>query len=60
MVVLRSAANPAQLCAYKIGLTKLCSLRRYLARQRGSAYDIRDVHDASSLTKVGRSKNRQG
>jgi len=46
MVVLRSAANPAQLCAYKIGLMKLRKLQRDYAQARGTAYNTRGFHDA--------------
>jgi uncharacterized protein (DUF885 family) len=46
MVVLRSAANPGQLCAYKIGLLKVRELRDRFKLIRGSAYRIQDFHDA--------------
>jgi uncharacterized protein (DUF885 family) len=46
MVVLRSAATPGQLCAYKIGLLKMRELRDRFKRLRGSTYRIQDFHDA--------------
>jgi uncharacterized protein (DUF885 family) len=46
MVVLRSAANPAQLCAYKLGLLTVRSLSDQYRRTRGRAHRLADFHDA--------------
>jgi uncharacterized protein (DUF885 family) len=44
--VLRCAAEPAQLCAYKIGMLKMRELRDRYHRARGGDYRIQDYHDA--------------
>jgi uncharacterized protein (DUF885 family) len=45
-VILRSAADPAQLCAYKMGLLTMRELRDRFRRTRGAGYRIQDFHDA--------------
>jgi uncharacterized protein (DUF885 family) len=45
-VVLRSAADPAQLCAYKIGLLTMRELRERFERAHARNYRIQDFHDA--------------
>jgi uncharacterized protein (DUF885 family) len=45
-VMLRSAADPAQLCAYKVGLLTMRELRDRFRRTRGEQHRIQDFHDA--------------
>jgi uncharacterized protein (DUF885 family) len=45
-VVLRCAADPAQLCAYKIGLLTMRGLRDRFQRAHAHRYRIQDFHDA--------------
>jgi len=45
MVILRSAAQPGELAAYKVGLLKMRHLRSVFAAARGSSFRIRDFHD---------------
>jgi uncharacterized protein (DUF885 family) len=45
MVVLRSAAQPGQLCAYKLGLITFRKIRRALAAARGADFALRDFHE---------------
>jgi uncharacterized protein (DUF885 family) len=44
-VVHRSAAVPAQLCSYKIGLMKMRELKARVQQQTGTAFDLRTFHD---------------
>ena len=46
MVVLRSAADPGQLCAYKWGLLEMRRLRERFASLRGDAFRVQHFHDA--------------
>jgi uncharacterized protein (DUF885 family) len=45
-VILRSAADPAQLCAYKMGLLTMRELSDRFRRSRGGSHRIQDFHDA--------------
>ncbi len=45
-VILRSAADPGQLCAYKMGLLTMRQLRDRFRRTRGAGHRIQDFHDA--------------
>ena len=45
-IVHRSAAVPAQLCAYKLGMMKMLDLRRRMASALGRRFDVRDFHQA--------------
>jgi uncharacterized protein (DUF885 family) len=44
-VVHRSAAVPAQLCSYKIGLLKMRELRARQERMLGARFDLKQFHD---------------
>ncbi len=46
MVVLRSAAQPGQLCAYKMGLLKFRELRATFTAARRGSFRLPDFHDA--------------
>jgi uncharacterized protein (DUF885 family) len=46
VVILRSAADPAQLCAYKMGLLTMRELRDRFLRTHGENHRIQDFHDA--------------
>lgn len=43
-IVHRSAAVPAQLCSYKIGLMKFLELRAQARTAQGDAFDVKDFH----------------
>lgn len=45
-IVHRSAAVPAQLCSYKIGLMKFLELRAKVRTAQGDAFDVKDFHDS--------------
>jgi uncharacterized protein (DUF885 family) len=45
-IALRSASVPAQLCAYKIGMLQVTELKNRFERARGTAFDIKDFHEA--------------
>jgi uncharacterized protein (DUF885 family) len=45
-VILRSAADPGQLCAYKMGLLTMRELGDRFRRMRGAGHRIQDFHDA--------------
>lgn len=45
-LVHRSAAVPAQMCSYKIGMMTMEKLRRKFEQQLGSNFDVRDFHSA--------------
>lgn len=44
-IVHRSAAVPAQMCAYKIGLSKMKELKDRMQTTLNNEFDIRDFHD---------------
>lgn len=44
-IVHRSAAVPAQLCAYKIGMLKVLELRQRMEKALAPHFDVRDFHD---------------
>ena len=45
LVADRSAARPAQLCAYKLGLHAVLGARRRLEQAQGARFDLRRFHD---------------
>jgi uncharacterized protein (DUF885 family) len=45
-IALRSASVPAQLCSYKIGMLQVTELKNRFERARGTAFDIKDFHEA--------------
>ena len=45
-IVRRSVSVPAQMCAYKIGMMKILSLRERWLERHGAGADIRDFHAA--------------
>ena len=44
-IILRSAAVPAQMCAYKIGMMKMLALKKRWFHRHGPDADVRDFHD---------------
>jgi uncharacterized protein (DUF885 family) len=46
MVVLRSLAQPGQLCSYKVGMMQVRSLKQRFTAARGDRYRVQDFHDA--------------
>jgi uncharacterized protein (DUF885 family) len=45
-VVDRSLVAPGELCAYKIGMLKICELRDRFERARSARFELCDFHDA--------------